>query len=222
MKTLTTVYLDRMRGLAKMLRGRHTCGENLPKPLFLVYIGIVPVRARSDSRQSSNGRTFPASTRRLQGGSFSRRPGLSRTSLASRFGHCPASSARWRTGENFVGVRHKTSPRRSFPREVCNRETFRRRKACGFRAIRGGRPLAGLRRAAPPSGLCARPFKPRRSAAHIASTLSFNPISHGAPALARSRARGTVGRPSPRRRSRSRGQGQRPRHACKSSQWPTK
>ena len=133
--------------------------------------------------------------------------------------------ARRRTGDNFVGVRYKTSARRS-PREGGSRKKYGRRKTTGFCAIRSGRHFAFLRRIRPPSGSSARVFKPRRNAALSLSTFSFNPLSHGAPSLARRRARNPSGRPEnrpgPRRRKRKGDPGQRPRHACKSPSWPTK
>jgi hypothetical protein len=125
----------------------------------------------------------------------------------------------------FVGVRHRTSARRFQSREGSNRRNDGRRKTTGVCAIRSGR-LAFLRRIRPPSGSSARVFKPRRNVALSLSASSFNPQSHGAPSLARRRARNPSGRPDfrpgPRRRKRKGDPGQRPRHACKSPSWPTK
>jgi hypothetical protein len=74
----------------------------------------------------------------------------------------------------FVGVRYKTSVRRS-PREGGNRGNYGRRKTTGICAIRSGRHFAFLRRIRPPSGSSARVFKPRRNAAVSLSASSFNP-----------------------------------------------
>src|SRR5271157_156468 len=105
--------------------------------------------------------------------------------------------ARRRTGDNFVGVRYKTSAR-PCPREGGSRKKYGRCKTIGIFTIRSGRHFAFLRRIRPPSGFSARVFKPRRSVAICLSTSSFNPLSHGAPSLARRRARNPSGRPENR------------------------
>jgi hypothetical protein len=191
----------------------------------MLYISLVPVRARSDSRHASDGRPFQPPRAAFQRRVFR----VGRLSADLRLPHVldiAGVIARRRTGENFVGVRHKTSARRSQSREGSTRWKSGRRKTVRFCANCGGLHFAFLRLIRSPSGSPARIFRPRRNAALRLSTFSFNPLSHGAPSLARRLARNPSGRPEPRpgpRRGKRKGDpGQRPRHACKSPPWPTK
>ncbi len=142
-----------------------------------------------------------------------------------------------RIGEKFARARTNPSSRRLMPRRGRNRKRIRRRKAERLCTICSGRAFAFLRRADPPTGPFARLFKPRPGAgpalsrrldpnplgaAGLLSAKSLNPLSHGAPRKARRRVRNPVGRPCLRRRKRKGDPGLWPRHARKSSQWPTR
>ena len=190
----------------------------------MLYIRRIPVRARSDSRHASDGRPFQPRRTACQRRVYR----VGRLCADLSLPHVldiAGVIARRRTGENFVGARFKTSARR-LPREGGSRRKYGRRKTTGFCAICSGRHFAFLRHIRPPSESSARVFEPRRNAALSLSTFSFNPLSYGAPSLARRRARNPSGRPEnrpgPRRGKRKGDPGQRPRHACKSPSWPTK
>ncbi len=167
----------------------------------------------------------------------SRRPGIAPFLACRTFWTLSGGLAPRRTGEKFARARTKAPSRRSMPRRGRNRKRIRRRKAERLRSICSGRAFAFLRRADPPTGLFARPFLPRLGAgaspqwrrvpnplgaARLLSAKSLNPLSHGAPPEAWARARNPVGRHRPRRREREGDPGLWPRHARKSSQWPTR
>ncbi len=220
MKKLIAIYLDRSPASPEMLRWGNRSMRKLAKtPYYALHrirsssgaIGFAPCERRT---------AFPASTRRFPAEFFAS-AGFAPIFACRTFWTVPASSARRRTGDNFVGVRHKTSARRSESREGSSRRKYGRRETAGICAIRSERPFACLRRIRPPSGSSRPSFQaasqrgPQLIHLFLQPIIAWRAISGAAP---RAQSGPAARIPTwPPRRKRKGDPGQRPRHACKSS-----